>query len=130
MKKTIVAVLLAAILGACSKPSPEQQAAEAAQQYYQLLANGDVVRFLEGKIASDTLPGDYCEQLLAVYRQYLSDVNEKHGGISQVAISPNVGRADSTLQLTYTFLLLHFRDSTQEEITVPMVEHDGLWRMR
>ena len=114
----------------CSQPSPEQKAAEAAQHYYQLLADGDVVRFLEGKSAVDSLPGDYCEQLLAVYRQYLADVRDKHGGISHISVSPQVARRDSTLGLTHAFLLLHFRDSLQEEIAVPMVERDGEWRMR
>ena len=53
-----------------------------------------------------------------------------HGGISEVRISPNVGRRDTTLQLTYAFLLLCFADSTQEEIVVPMVEKDGQWYMK
>ena len=51
-------------------------------------------------------------------------------GLSAVEISPNVGRQDTTLHLIYAFLLLCYGDSTQEEITVPMVHHDGRWLMK
>ena len=57
-------------------------------------------------------------------------MESQHGGLQSVAISSNVGRSDSTLRLTYAFLLLSFRDSTQEEISVPMVERNGEWLMK
>ena len=125
---TLLAVVLACF--ACKGPSPEEKAAEAAKGYYDRLAAGFPEDFLEGRAAVDSLPADYCEQLVVAYRKYMADIEEKHGGISEVRISPNVGRRDSTLQLTYAFLLLCFADSTQEEIVVPMVEKDGEWYMK
>ena len=115
---------------ACNSASPEQRAAQAAKTYYDRLAEGYAEGFLEGKVAVDSLPAHYLDALLPVYRQYVSEVNEKHGGIREVRISPNVGRRDSTLQLTYAFLMLCYADSTEEEITVPMVEVDGQWLMK
>ena len=125
---TLLAIVLAC--SACGGPSPEEKAAEAAKGYYDRLAAGFPEDFLEGRATVDSLPTDYCEQMVAVYRKYMADVEEKHGGISEVRISPNVGRRDTTLQLTYAFLLLCFADSTQEEIVVPMVEKDGEWYMK
>ena len=37
---------------------------------------------------------------------------------------------DQWQQVVYAFLLLQFRDSTQEEIVVPMVERDGEWVLK
>ena len=86
--------------------------------------------FLEGKAGYDSLPADYRQQLMKANEQYLQDIQQHHEGLHAVAISPNVGRRDSTLHLVYAFLLLSYNDSTQEEITVPMVEVDGKWKMR
>lgn len=121
-------VLLA--LSACSKATPEEQAAKAAKAYYDRLVEGSPIDFLEGKADIDDLPVDFCEQLVTAHQKYIADVKRKHGGIREVRISPNVGRRDSILQLTYAFLMLCFGDSTQEEIVVPMVEVDGEWKMR
>lgn len=122
--------LCAALFMACSSVTPEEQAAKAAKSYYDLLVDGQVETFLEGKVGSNSLPNDYMEQLVKAHRQYLSDIKEKHGGLREVLVSPNVAHCDSSLHLTYAFLLLCYGDSAQEEVTVPMVEVDGEWRMK
>ena len=121
---------VAVMLMACSKTTPEEQAAEAAKTYYDRLVAGSTVDFLEGTADMGNLPTDFCEQLVTVHQKYLTDVKRKHGGIREVRISPNIGRRDSTLQVTYAFLMLCFNDSTQEEVVVPMVERDGEWLMK
>ena len=125
----IACVFLA--LSACmSKGTPEEEAAKAAQSYYALLVERHVNEFLDGKLLSDSLPEDYRLQLQQVYEQYVQEMDDKHEGIREVRVSENVARRDSVLQLTYAFLILCFGDSTQEEITVPMVEQDGVWKMK
>ena len=84
----------------CSEISPEQQAAEAAKAYYTRLLEGAPEGFLSGKVDYDSLPADYRQQLL------------------------------KALHLVYAFLLLSYNDSTQEEITVPMVEVNGEWKIK
>lgn len=120
---------LMGLLG-CQEVSLEQQAAEAAQGYYQRLLDGYPDGFLAGKAAYDEMPSDYRDQLVKANEQYVKDMQQKHNGLRSVAISPNVGRSDSTLNVVYTFLLLSYGDSTQEEVTVPMVQVDGDWKMR
>ena len=119
-------------LVACSSSSPEEQAAESAKAYYDLLAEGDAVRFLENKAGVDSLPADYGEQLLATVRQYQEDMQKKHGGLREVRIAENPGRCDTLhgTPFVHAFLLLCYADSTQEEVTVPMVERDGQWLMK
>lgn len=129
-RRAIIGLMgLMGIMG-CQEVSPEQQAAEAAQGYYQRLLDGYPDGFLEGKAAYDEMPADYREQLLKANEQYMKDMQQKHNGLQSVAVSPNVGRIDSTLHVVYTFLLLSFGDSTQEEVTVPMVQVNGEWKMR
>ena len=125
-----VATLMLLFLFSCASTSPEQEAAEAAKTYYERLANGYAEGFLEGKANVDRLPTAYCEQLLTSVKQYQQDMQLKHGGLHEVRISPNVGKTDSTLHLTYAFLMLCFGDSTQEEVVVPMVQADGEWWMK
>ena len=121
---------LMGLIGCSEKLSPEQQAAEAAQSYYQRLLDGYPDGFLAGKANYDQLPGDYRQQLVKANEQYVKDIQQKHDGLKSVAISPNVGRIDSTLHVAYAFLLLSYGDSTQEEIVVPMVHVDGDWKMK
>ncbi len=129
----ILAVLL---LWACSKTSPEWQAASAAKDYYDCLAKGHVEGFVQGKAGWDSLPVAYREQVQQAAALYLADVKAKHGGLHQVLISEDHYQdsqetlRDTVLQHTYAFLILCFSDSTQEEIVVPMVEADERWLMK
>ena len=105
-----------------------------AQKYYEYLAAGDAVRFLEGKAGSSQLPAAYGEQLLKAIEQYQEEIKQKHGGILSVRISDNSVNPDDTTHadsLVNAFLILCYADSTQEEILVPMVQvSEGEWRMK
>ena len=130
-KKGVVIGLIGLMgLVGCQEVSLEQQAAEAAQSYYQRLLDGYPDGFLAGKAAYDEMPADYRDQLVKANEQYMKDVEQKHNGLRSVVVSPNVGRIDSTLHVVYAFLLLSYGDSTKEEVTVPMVQVDGDWKMR
>jgi len=137
--RMIVRVLLCAaffilhssfFISCSTRQTPEEQAAQAALSYYNHLLDNRPAEFLDGRLGADSLPDDYRQQLVSAYNQYLADMVDKHGGLSGVEISPNVGRTDSTLHHTYAFLLLTFRDSTQEEITIPMVNDGERWLMK
>lgn len=113
----------------CAKLSPEQQAAMAAEGYYRHLIAGEYDHFLQGKVGADSLPADYREQLLTAYRQFVAQQQERHNGITAVAVS-TVSR-DSLTDYTSVFLLLSYGDSTQEKVIVPMIDTgNGQWRMR
>ena len=132
MNKKGVVIGLIGLMGlvGCQEVSLEQQAAEAARSYYQRLLDGYPDGFLAGKAAYDEMPADYRDQLVKANEQYMKDVEQKHNGLRSVVVSPNVGRIDSTLHVVYAFLLLSYGDSTKEEVTVPMVQVDGDWKMR
>ena len=115
-------------LACCSAPTSEQQAALAAEGFYRHLVAGEYEQFLEGKAGADSLPEAYREQLLTGYQQFMDKQQRAHGGITDVRIS-NV-RKDTLTDYTSVLLILCYGDSTQEEIIVPMVHHNGTWRIR
>lgn len=94
------------------------------------LTDGCPDDFVDGKVGADSMPAGYRAQLLKACEQYMAKLAGQHGGVREVCVSANVGRRDTAQHLTYAFLLLCFNDSAQEEITVPMVEVDGVWKMR
>jgi len=131
MRNLICCLLLVFSVACSNAPSPEEQAAQAACGYYQHLANNEPIEFLEGKAGIDSLPNLHAEQLLQATRLYLSDMTNKHGGLREVRISDNVAKRDTLDRpVMYTFLILCFADSTQEEVVVPMVEQNGQWLMK
>ena len=138
MMKWRLLPLVLAFLGCVEQPTREQLASMAAKGYYEHLARGEYNQFLEGidKMAFlDSLEMtrdtglSFRSQLSDNLRQYMTQLEQSHGGISEVCIS-NV-RTDTLTDYTSVFLVLCFKDSTKEEVVVPMVEREnGCWRMR
>lgn len=129
-----LAILVVLMLAACTGVTPEWKAALAAQSYYECLAKGDAVRFMEGKAGIGGQPASYCEQLLKAVEEYHAVIQQKHGGLAGIRISDNTTLLADTMHaasVVNAFLILCYRDSTQEEIVVPMVQDgEGEWRMK
>ena len=119
---------LIGFMGCSSEPTAEERAAQAAKTYYDHLVAGRYDEFLEGRAGADSLPADYREQLLVSCQQFMAQQTKAHQGISDVRISN--ARTDSLVGYTSVFLRLCYGDSLQEEIVVPMVEHNGRWCMK
>ena len=121
------------LLPGCESVSPEEkamaEAKAAAQRYYDDLLAGHYEQFLDGWAGTDSLPVDYRSQLIAGYRQFMAQQAEAHRGIRSFSVNDSA-HIDSTLHVIQVFLMLHFEDSVDEEIVVPMVEHNGQWRMK
>ena len=128
MKHLLFIVLVFLALCACSSPTLEEMASLAAKGYYEHLLKGEYDKFLEGKAGSDSLPEAYRRQLLAGYKQFLSQQNSQHNGINDIRVRN--ARRDTILNYTNVFLMLCFGDSTNEQVSVPMIEHNGRWRMK
>lgn len=128
MKHLLFVVLVFLALCACSSPTPEEMASLAAKGYYEHLLKGEYDQFLEGKAGADSLPEAYREQLLAGYKQFIAQQNSQHNGIQDIRVVN--ARRDTLLNYTNVFLMLCFGDSTNEQVSVPMIEHNGSWRMR
>ena len=128
MKHLLVIIVVFLALCGCSSPTPEEMASLAAKGLYEHLVNGEYNKFLDGKAGSDSLPDAYREQLLVGYKQFMLQQNNLHNGINEVRIIN--ARHDSILNYTNVFLMLCFGDSTNEQVSVPMIEYNGSWRMK
>ncbi len=129
MRKIVYVFLAAMMLIACSEEvRKEDLAAKAAKEYYDHLLAGRYDDYLRGVAGTDSIPPVYREQLLANVKQFMALQRQEHNGIREVRIMN--AKADSALGHTNAFLMLCFGDSTNEEIVVPMVERNGLWKMR
>ena len=130
MRRSLFLLVLSLVICACSRQeqTPEEQAGIVAKGYYDCLLTGDFEGFLSGKAGMDSVPGDYRAQMMKACEKYRQELEQLHGGLATVTISN--AKLDSTQQLMHAFLLLHFKDSVKEEITVPMVQLDGQWKMR
>lgn len=109
-------------------PSREDFAAKAAKEYYDSLIGGGYGYFTDGFNGTDSLPHHYREQLVVNAKQYLLTQKKAHQGVKEVRILN--AKTDSITNITNVFLMLCFGDSVNEEIVVPMVEVNGLWKMK
>lgn len=132
--KHIFYIFLAmAVLISCNGNDSEKMdqgalAANAAKLYYQDLIAGKTERFLEGVNMPDRIPEGYRKQMLTNYKQFMERQKKEHRGIDSIAISnAQFSEKDSTASV---FLILHFADSTSEQIAVPMLKRKGIWYMR
>ncbi len=121
-------ILMVASCGKSEKTDDGMIAAHAAKLYYENLIRGKGDQFLDGTDMPDTIPDDYRRQLLKNFEQFCVRQKEEHKGIDSVSINhAEFFEKDSTASV---FLLLHFGDSTTEQIVVPMLKKKGLWIMR
>ena len=119
---------LFASCGGAEEPSREDYAAKAAKEYYDSLLAGGYAFFSAGFIGTDSLPPHYREQLVVNAKQYILEQKKQHQGINGVKIV--TAKTDSLTNVTNVFLTLCFGDSVNEEIVVPMIEKNGVWKMK
>ena len=128
MKHILFFIILAAAFSACSSRHPEEQAAKAAKQYYDLLLHGKYEAFVDARQDSQGASAEYRSQLIDNMRMFAAQMEKEHQGMRDVRIVNCI--ADEEGRAANAFLAVCFGDSTIEEVVVPMVEHDGQWRMR
>ncbi len=132
MKQLLYALFLAVLLlSSCSRRKETDHgaiAAEAAKHYYENLISGKYKQFLEGMNLPDKLPESYERQMLENFKAFAKRQDKQRKGIKKVSIrNVKFFAKDSTAS---AFLLLHYGDSTTEEVVVPMLKRRGLWYMR
>ncbi|PIN28803.1 hypothetical protein [Prevotella intermedia] len=132
MKQLLYALFLAVLLlSSCSEKKETDHgaiSAEAAKHYYENLISGKYKQFLEGMNLPDKLPESYERQMLENFKAFAKRQDKQRKGIKKVSIrNVKFFAKDSTAS---AFLLLHYGDSTTEEVVVPMLKRRGLWYMR
>lgn len=107
---------------------PEELAGRTAKAYYDYLIEGKYEAYTDGFYQPDSIPGSYREQLIVNAKQYAAQMKEDHGGLAAVKVAG--AKADTARHMGHAFLVLCFKDSTKEEIVVPMALVEGNWMMK
>lgn len=133
MKNSFYLILLfvAFVCLSCSKMEKTEvgrQAAIAAKEYYDLLLQEKYDSFVMGYNQPCQLPQRYHEQLLLNARMFVEQQKKEHKGIVDVDILSV--KADTSRHVSEVFLQMVYGDSTKEQILVPMVNVNGMWKMR
>lgn len=124
-----LALFVLMLLAACSQElTPVEKATKAAKDSYDCLFAGDYEAFLNGRAGMDSIPESYKEQLLTSYKQFVVQQKKAHGGAASFSVTN--AKVDSSLNVIQVFLMINYADSLKEEIVVPMVEHNGEWKMK
>lgn len=130
--KTIMLLMsVATIVAACSSKASKTKddaAAQAAKCYYDSLSNGGYEYFTDMFHREGKIPESYREQLVANTKMFLHNINKEHNGISEIRVINC--KNDSITPTAEAYLLLCFKDSTKEEIVVPMIKYKDMWLMR
>ena len=134
MRNTLVCLSLSFVtlcMLSCHKTEgqkPEELAGRTAKAYYDYLIEGKYEAYTDGFYQPDSIPGSYREQLIVNAKQYAAQMKEDHGGLAAVKVAG--AKADTARHTGHAFLVLCFKDSTKEEIVVPMALVVGNWMMK
>lgn len=116
--------LLAVVLVSCRhEPTPRQ----AAEQFYGYLCKGDVDAYMQSMADYDSLPAPYRSELRDMFMQYLQREQQLRQGILSAQAVRDTLVSD---RLCHVFLLVTYGDSTQEQVSLPLVLTDRGWRMK
>ena len=135
VKYSLLTTLLLLFLSACTPDvKPEEMAVQAAKAYYDQMLQGDYESFVAGTEGYDSVPDYYHEQLIANMKMFVGQQKAEHNGIVSVtalnAKVDTVKLAGEERLVAEAFLSLCYGDSTRESVVVPMIEKNGIWKMR
>lgn len=128
-KAALIVILYTLMMVACGGDKGEDTAASrAAETYYKCLLDSNYNGFVDGLYFSDSIPEGYRNQLVANVKMFLAEQGRAHVGLDSVYALRQ--QRDSMSTTAEVFLLLTYKDSVQEEIVVPMILVDDVWKMR
>lgn len=129
----LAAIAFTALFMACGSKKGEEAkdgffAAKAAKAYYEQLVKGKFDAFINGEVRSQRLPQTYKDQLAINLQKFTEARTKDHAKVDSITIvNATFSVKDSTAR---AYLMLHYADTTQEQIVVPMEKHHGKWLMR
>lgn len=130
-KKLAASLALCVAAWACSRdkgPTPEEEAALAAKDYYDALVYGQPEKWVMGHAGAAQMSDTYRQLLLENARMYLEQQRQAHGGMADIAVAPQRSLHDSCS--TIAILNVRFADGALEAIAVPMTLEGDKWKMK
>lgn len=123
-----ISIVLCVCLGvlSCKKEAPEDAAAQMALTCYQHLIAEEYDTYLQAMVNYEHMPASYREELKALLAQYVRKEITERGGFSNVTVNSDtiIGTRANV------FLQLKFKDGSTEEISVPMIYDNNVWKLQ
>ncbi len=123
-----ISIVLCVCLGvlSCKKEAPEDAAAQMALTCYQHLIAEEYDTYLQAMVNYEHMPASYREELKALLAQYVRKEITERGGFSSVTVNSDtiIGTRANV------FLQLKFKDGSTEEISVPMIYDNNVWKLQ
>lgn len=123
-----ISIVLCVCLGvlSCKKEAPEDAAAQMALTCYQHLIAEEYDAYLQAMVNYEYMPASYREELKALLAQYVRKEITERGGFSSVTVNSDtiIGTRANV------FLQLKFKDGSTEEISVPMIYDNNVWKLQ
>lgn len=123
-----ISIVLCVCLGvlSCKKEAPEDAAAQMALTCYQHLIAEEYDAYLQAMVDYEHMPASYREELKALLAQYVRKEITERGGFSKVTVNSDtiIGTRANV------FLQLKFKDGSTEEISVPMIYDNNVWKLQ
>lgn len=123
-----ISIVLCVCLGvlSCKKEAPEDAAAQMALTCYQHLIAEEYDAYLQAMVNYEHMPASYREELKALLAQYVRKEITERGGFSSVTVN-----SDTIIGMrANVFLQLKFKDGSTEEISVPMIYDNNVWKLQ
>ena len=122
------AIVAAIFMGCTSEVDSEKMVATTAKLYYDYLLEGKYEDFVEGIDVSLQGHDSYRGQLIDNAKMYVRQQEKYHQAIKGFEVVD--AKMDDEGMSANAFLSVSYADSTCEQIVVPMVRRDGIWKMR
>lgn len=121
----LIFAVFVSVWTACNRKE-SHPAGEAALVYYGYLINGQYAEYINSIAYSDSMTDEYKSQMIDLTAQYMAREKELRGGLVNVELVGDTV-ADN---LASAFIEVIYGDSTREEISVPMVLCNGIWKLQ
>ena len=130
MKKILFFIIGIMALASCKKEAPAvgYYAGIAAKGYYDLLLEGKYDDFVTGHNLPHRIPEGYRQQLVLNAKMFVEQQKEERRGMKCVEVLDV--KVDTAHHVADVFLSVVYGDSTKEQIVVPMIEVENMWKMR
>ena len=124
----LTVVILLMVCGCGSKATEKQAVEKAVTESYDALLAGRYADYAAMLAGASSRSADYNEQLAANAAMFIEEQQRLHTSIVDVRVADV--RIDHGASRAQAFVVMCYGDSTNEEIVLPLVKEDNVWKVQ
>lgn len=107
---------------------PDLPSQDYVTECYDKYLKGDYEAYVRDMASCDSMPEEYRQQMMLLFKQHAAEMRRKNGGAVSAAVVRMEAHNDSTL--VNVFFNVVYADSSAEEIMVPFIYVADKWRLQ